>query len=74
MKTAVENAGSESKTYALRMSSGKPYLRCKGCPKHAAKQQIHFETVKAAALEQTVAKVTFNAIRMKHAEAHHRRW
>ena len=53
------------------MSSGKPYLRCKGSPKHADKQQIHFETVKAAALEQTVAKVAYNAIRIKHAEAHH---
>ena len=27
--------------------------------------------MKAAALEQPVAKVTFNAIRMKRAEAHH---
>ena len=53
------------------MSSGKPYLRCKRCPSHAAKQQIHFETVKAAGLDQTVAKVTYNAIRTKHAEAHH---
>ena len=71
MKIAVEYAGSESKTYAFRMSSGKPYLRCKGCPSRAAKQQIHFETAKAAALDQTVAKVTYNAIRMKNAEAHH---
>ena len=71
MKIAVEYAGSESKTYAFRMSSGKPHLRCKGCPSHAAKRQIHFETVKAAALDQTVAKVTFNASRMKNAEAHH---
>jgi hypothetical protein len=71
MKIAVEYAGSESKTYAFRMSSGKPYLRCKGCPSHAAKQQIQFETVKAAALDQTVKKITYNAIRMKNAEAHH---
>ena len=53
------------------MSSGKPYLRCKVCPSHAAKQQIRFETVKAAALDQTVKKITYNAIRMKNAEAHH---
>ena len=71
MKIAVEYAGSESKIYAFRMSSGKPYLRCKGCPSHAAKQQIHFETVKAAALDQTVKKITYNTIRMKNAEAHH---
>ena len=73
MKIAVDYAGSESKTYTLRMSSGKPYLHCKGCPSHTAKQQIHFETVKAAALDQTVAKVTYNAIRMKNAEAQRER-
>ena len=47
------------------------YLRCKGCPRHAAEQQVFFETIKDAALEHKVHKVTYIAIRMKSACAQH---
>ena len=47
------------------------YLRCKGCPRHAAEKQVFFETIKDAALEQKVHKMSYNAIRMKSACAQH---
>ena len=74
MQAAPEHAGSEAKVYSMRLqtlSGDEEYLRCKGCPRHAAEQQVFFETIKDAALEHKVHKVTYNAIRMKSACAQH---
>ena len=75
MQVALEYAGSEAKVYAMRLETlqgdKETYLRCKGCPRHAAEQQVFFETIKDAALEQKVHKVSYNAIRMKSACAQH---
>jgi hypothetical protein len=71
MQVVTEYAGSEAKVYGLKMVELKDkYLRCKGCPKHATKE-VHFENVKAAALEKTVLSVEYNAIRLKNTKASH---
>ena len=74
MQVALEYAGSEAKVYAMRLQTltgEATYLRCKGCPRHAAERKVFFEHVKAAAEKKTVHSVTFNAIRMKSACAEH---
>ena len=72
---ALEYAGSEAKVYAMRLQAlggdQDEYIRCKGCPGHAAKRDVHFENVKAAALNQTVHSVEYNAIRMKSTKPVH---
>ena len=54
----------------VELSKDDKYLRCKGCPKHATKD-VHFENMKAAALEKRVLSVEFNAIRLKNTRASH---
>ena len=74
MDVALEYAGSEAKVYAMRLQTltgEATHLRCKGCPSHAAKKNVLFEHVKAAAEKETVHSVTFNALRMKSACAEH---
>ena len=71
---ALEYASSEAKVYAMRLQTltgEATYLRCKGCPCHAAKKDVFFQHVKAAAEKKTVHSVTFNALRMKSACAEH---
>ena len=46
------------------------YLRCKGCPSHAAEREVFFERVKAAAEKKTVHSVQFNALRMSACAQH----
>ena len=73
MGVALEYAGSEAKVYAMRLQTltgEATYLRCKGCPSHAAKKNVFFQHVKAAE-KKTVHSVTFNALRMKSACAEH---
>ena len=73
MQVVTEYAGSEAKVYSLKLvelSKDDKYLRCKGCPRHATKD-VHFENVKAAALQKTVLSVEYNAIRLKSARASH---
>ena len=53
------------------LSGDEEYLRCKGCPRHAADKQVFFEHVKAAALRKVEHSVEHNAIRMKSARARH---
>ena len=74
MDVALEYAGSEAKVYAMRLQTlagEATYLGCKGCPSHAAKNNVFFEHLKAAAEKKTVQSVTFNALRMKSACAEH---
>ena len=73
MQVVTEYAGSEAKVYSLKLvdlSKDDKYLRCKGCPRHATKD-VHYENVKAAALQKTVLSVEYNAIRLKSARASH---
>ena len=70
----LEYASSEAKVYVMRLQTltGEvTYLRCKGCPCHAAEKNAFFEHVKAAAEKKTVHSVQFNALRMKSACAEH---
>ena len=55
------------------MGEEEEYLRCKGCPRYAAKKDVHFENVKRAALENVVHSVEHNTIRMKSAKPVHLR-
>ena len=75
MDVALEYAGSEAKVYAMRLQTlmgEATFLRCKGCPCHAAEKNVFFEHAKAAAAEKkTVHSVQFNALRMKSACAEH---
>ena len=62
MDVAVKYAGSAAKVYAMRLQTltgEATYLRCKGCPRHAAEKKVFFEHVKAAAEKKTVHSVTF---------------
>ena len=73
MDVALEYAGSEAKVYAMRLQTltgEATYLRCKGCPRHAAEKHVFFEHVKAAE-KQTARSMNFNALRMKSACAEH---
>ena len=74
MQVALEYAGSEAEVYAMRLQTltgEATYLRCKGCPRHAAEKNVFFEHVKAAAEKKIVHNVQFNALRMKSACAEH---
>ena len=75
---ALEYAGSEAKVYAMQLQTlgvdeEEEYLRCKGCPSHAAKKDVHFENVKRAALEKVGHSVERNTIRMKSTKPAHLR-
>ena len=68
-KVVVEFAASEAKCYSLRYDGedSAPYLRCKGIPRSYVeneKNEFRFETIKAAALNQEVANVSFRSIRL----------
>ena len=74
MDVALEHACSEAKVYAMRLQTltgEDTYLRCKGCPRHAAEKHVFFEHVKAAAEKKAAHRLQINALRMKSACAQH---
>ena len=74
MQVALEYAGSEAKVYAMRLQTlagEATYLRCKGCPRHAAEKNVFLEHVEVAAEKEAAHSVQFNALRMKSACAEH---
>ena len=64
MPVALEYAGSEAKVHAMRLQTltgEATYLRCKGCPRHAAEKHVFLEHVKASAEKKTLHSVQYNA-------------